>query len=177
MASVPPLQTGQMQLGHRGFALIKAFEGCAKLLADGRVAAYPDPASPLAQSGVGSGDPWTIGWGATGHDIKRGTVWSQAQCDARFAVHLTQFVAEVNDALLVPGGGYARTTQSQFDALVSFHFNTGAIRKASLTRLHRAGSFELAAAEFGKWVNARGKSMTGLIRRRKAEAALYRSET
>lgn len=149
-----------MQIGSKGESLIKSFEGCEKKRPDGKFDAYPDP-------GTG-GDPWTIGWGSTGKDIRRGTVWTQAECDARFAKHIQHFVADVNTAL-----AGAPTTQNQFDALVSFHYNTGAIFKATLTKLHKAGKFAEAAAQFGKWVNAGGHPMNGLIRRRKAEAALY----
>lgn len=150
-----------MMLGKAGEALIKQFEGCAKKRPDGKFEAYPDP-------GTG-GDPWTIGWGTTGKDIRKGLVWTQAECDARFAKHIQSFVADVNTAL-----EGAKVTQNQFDALVSFHYNTGAIFKATLTKLHKAGKYDLAAAEFGKWVNAGGKRMNGLVRRRAAEAELYR---
>ena len=147
-------------IGDAGLRLIKRFEGCARARGDGTFAAYPDP-------GTG-GAPWTIGWGATGPDIGPGTVWTQAQCDARLATDLNRFASEVVRAL-----GDAMTTQDQFDALVSFHYNTGAIARASLTRLHCAGNYALAAQEFGKWVHAGGRRLTGLVRRRAAEAALY----
>ena len=143
-----------------GIALIKRFEGCAKRRPDGCFAAYPDP-------GTG-GDPWTIGWGATGMSIVQGTVWTAAECDARLEHDLVRFSREVARAV-----GDSPTSQNQFDALVSFHYNTGAIAKATLTKRHKAGDFTGAQAEFGKWVHAGGKRMNGLIRRRAEEAALY----
>lgn len=149
-----------MMLGKAGEALIKQFEGCAKKRPDGKFEAYPDP-------GTG-GDPWTIGWGTTGKDIRKGLVWTQAECDARFAKHIQSFVADVNTAL-----EGAKTTQNQFDALVSFHYNTGAIFRSTLLKLHKAGKFAQAADEFGRWVTAGGKRMNGLVRRRKAERDLY----
>lgn len=148
-------------IGSAGLELIKRFEGCARARPDGRFEAYPDP-------GTG-GDPWTIGWGATGRGIGPGTVWTLAECDARLARDLARFARDVARAL-----GEARTSPQQFDALVSFHYNTGAIARATLTRLHKTGRFDQAAEEFGKWVHAGGKRMNGLIRRRAAEAALYR---
>lgn len=156
-------RTGLRQIGPAGIALIKRFEGCAKKRADGQFEAYPDP-------GTG-GDPWTIGWGATGKGIGRGTVWTQAQCDARLEADLVRYSADVARAL-----GDAPTSQHQFDALVSFHYNTGAIARATLTRLHKGGDFAGAAAEFGKWVHAGGRRLAGLVRRREAEAALYRGD-
>lgn len=149
-------------IGPAGLALIKSFEGCAKKRADGRVEAYPDP-------GTG-GDPWTIGWGATGPGIAKGTIWTQAECDARLERDLARFAADVTRAI-----GNALTTQGQFDAMVSFHYNTGAIARATLTRLHKAGDFVGAAAECAKWNKAAGKVLPGLTRRRLAEAALYGS--
>jgi GH24 family phage-related lysozyme (muramidase) len=143
--------------------LVQEFEGCAKKRPDGRYDAYPDP-------GTG-GDPWTIGWGTTGPDVKKGTIWTKQQCDDRFAAHLEQFAAKV-DRLLAG----ALTTQNQFDAMVSFAYNLGAGNLASSTLLkkHKARDYEGAAAEFGKWTKAAGKVLPGLVRRRAAEAALYR---
>jgi GH24 family phage-related lysozyme (muramidase) len=155
-------------VGPEGTALIKRFEGCARLRPDGLVEAYPDP-------GTG-GEPWTIGWGATGRDdfnggrIGPGTVWTQAQCDARLATDLARYAAEVAAAI-----GDAPTTQAQFDALVSFHYNTGAIARATLTKRHIAGDYQGAAREFARWTRAGGRVLKGLVRRRAAEAELYLS--
>lgn len=147
-----------------GIALIKRFEGCARLRRDGLVEAYPDP-------GTG-GAPWTIGWGATRDGLHgfvgRDTIWTQAQCDERLADDLALYEREVEAAI-----GKAPTTQRQFDALVSFHYNTGAIARATLTAKHRAGDFEAALAEFARWNRAGGKVLKGLVRRRAAEASHY----
>ena len=153
-------------IGPAGIALIKRFEGCARLQLDGLVGAYPDP-------GTGS-EPWTIGWGATGRDhvhggrIGPGTVWTQAQCDARLTDDLARYASEVAAAL-----GDAPTTQSQFDALVSFHYNTGAIARATLTAKHCKGDTAGAAREFARWNRAGGRVLKGLGRRRAEEAELY----
>ncbi len=147
-------------ISDEGIAFVQRFEGCAKVRRDGLVEAYPDPGS--------GGDPWTIGWGATGHGIARGTVWTQERCDARLAADLASYSQEVARAL-----DGAPTTQSEFDALVSFHYNTGAISRATLTKYHRAGRKSAAAAEFARWNRAAGRILPGLVNRRKAEAALY----
>lgn len=139
-----------------GLALIKRFEGC-------RLSAYPDP-------GTG-GEPWTIGWGTTridGRPVMPGTTISQAEADRLLHEDLERYAAEVDEAI-----GDAPTTQAQFDALVSFHYNTGAIGRATLTSLHRSGDYAGAAREFSRWVHAGGRVMTGLVRRRAAEEALY----
>jgi GH24 family phage-related lysozyme (muramidase) len=157
-------QDTPLTIGARGIALIKQFEGCARVRTEGMVEAYPDP-------GTG-GDPWTIGWGATGRGIGPGTVWTRAQCDERLESDLVRYASDVANAL-----GDAETSQSQFDALVSFHYNTGAIGRATLTKRHKAGNFDAAAQEFSRWNRAGGRAMKGLTRRRNAEASLYRGNT
>ncbi|MDJ0979880.1 MAG: lysozyme [Erythrobacter sp.] len=150
-----------------GIALIKRFEGCARLRTDGLLEAYPDP-------GTG-GDPWTIGWGATGAGLDRGsrigpgTVWTQGQCDARLDRDLKLHAGDVARAI-----GDSPTTQAQFDALVSFHYNTGAIARATLTKKHKAQDYEGAAREFRRWNKAGGRVLKGLVRRRSEEERLYR---
>ncbi|KPL69665.1 hypothetical protein SZ64_17125 [Erythrobacter sp. SG61-1L] len=150
------------RIGPNGIALIQSFEGCARQRADGLFEAYPDP-------GTG-GPPWTIGWGATGRGIGPDTVWTRRQCDARLEADLALYADAVDRAL-----GDAPTSQPQFDALVSFHYNTGAIGRATLTRRHAAGDFSGAAREFARWNRAGGKVLKGLTRRREAEALLYAS--
>ena len=153
------------RIGAEGVALIKRFEGCARLRRDGMVEAYPDP-------GTG-GAPWTIGWGATRNGlygfVERETVWSQAQCDERLIDDLKHYANDVVRAI-----GDAPTTQAQFDAMVSFHYNTGAIHRATLTKKHKAGDFAGAASEFARWNKAGGRVLKGLVRRRAAETELYR---
>lgn len=150
------------RIGRQGIALIQRFEGCARLRPDGFYEAYPDP-------GTG-GDPWTIGWGATGPGIGPGTLWTRTQCDARLEADLARYALAVDRVL-----EDAATSQAQFDALVSFHYNTGAIAHATLTRKHIAKDYAGAAQEFTRWTRAGGRILKGLVRRRETEAALYAS--
>lgn len=138
--------------------LIRRFEGC-------RLSAYPDP-------GTG-GDPWTIGYGHTGPEVRRGLVWTQAQADAALALDVAKFADKVEKLI-----GDAATTQGEFDALVSFAYNlgTGNLASSTLLRKHKAGDKAGAAAEFGKWTRAAGRVLPGLVTRRAAEAALYKGE-
>jgi GH24 family phage-related lysozyme (muramidase) len=153
-----------MQPSQACIRLIQEFEGCAKKQPDGSFLAYPDP-------GTG-GDPWTIGWGSTGPDIRKGVVWTQQQCDDRFAEHLDEFATKVSNLL-----GDSPTTQCQFDAMVSFAYNVGVgnLSASTLLKKHKAGDYKGAAAEFARWNKAAGKVLPGLTRRRTAEAALYAS--
>lgn len=146
--------------------LVQQFEGFAKKRPDGSVEAYPDPAT--------GGDPWTIGFGTTGPDVKKGTVWTRKQAEDRFAAHLNEFAAKVTKLL-----GSSPTTQPQFDALVSFAYNVGTanLSSSTLLRKHKARDYRGAAAEFARWNKANKKVMAGLTRRRAAEAALYRRQS
>lgn len=59
-----------------------------------------------------------------------------------FAKDTARYIADVNAALKVP------VAQHQFDALVSFHYNTGAIKRASLTRAINSDDLTSAAKGF-----------------------------
>ncbi len=156
------LQDRHLALGPAGAALIRFFESCGRRLPDGRLAAYPDPATGAA--------PWTIGWGSTGPDIAQGTIWTQAQCDARFTRDTACLAARV--AMLIAP---APTGQHQFDALVALGYNIGLhnLSGSTLLALHKAGDDAAARAQFARWNKAGGQAMAGLTRRRAAEAALY----
>ena len=64
---------------------------------------------------------------------------------------------------------------NQYGALVSFTYNLGEgnLKKSTFLKKVNAGDFAGAANEFGKWVNAGGKQLAGLVRRRKAERDLF----
>lgn len=155
-----------MKISSNGIRVIQYFESC-------RLDAYPDPAT--------GGEPWTIGWGHTGPEVKKGLRWTQAQADAQLLKDLERFEREVDGLLAV------RPTQGQFDALVSFAYNVGSdidadklpegLGDSSLLRFFNAQDMRRAQAEFSKWVYANGKPMRGLKRRRAAEAALFAGAT
>lgn len=134
--------------------LIKSFEQC-------RLKAYlPTP-----------NDVPTIGWGSTGPDIRMGMTWTQEQADSRFASDLANFADKVSQAL-----AGATTTQGQFDGMVSLAYNIGttAFANSTLLRKHKAKDYDGAAAQFAVWVRQSGKVLNGLVKRRTAEARLYR---
>ena len=144
-----------MTPGPNAIKLIKEFEGC-------RLTAYPDPAS--------GGDPWTIGYGATGAGITKGTVWTQAHADARLTSDLCRFAAIISRFIT-----NTNTTQNQFDAMMSFAYNLGAgsLEHSTLLRDHNAGNYDAAKGQFALWDKAGGQVMSGLSRRRTAEASIY----
>ena len=67
-------------------------------------------------------------------------------------------------------------TDGQFDALVSFAFNLGggALQRSTLRRKVNRQEHSAVPTEFMKWVWAGGRKQNGLVRRRKAEARIYR---
>ena len=67
-------------------------------------------------------------------------------------------------------------TQGQFDALVDWVFNLGSGRLASSTLLKclNAGRYDDAVEQLLLWTHAGGKECSALVKRREAEAALWR---
>lgn len=74
---------------------------------------------------------------------------------------------------LCPGA----TTVNQLAALTDFAFNCGAgnLQMSALRSKINRADVEGAAAEFSRWIYARGVKLPGLMRRRKAECALFLS--
>ncbi len=134
-----------------GLALTKSFEGL-------HLEAYRDCA------GV-----WTIGYGHTGPAVCAGQTISEAEAEQLLRSDLEEAVACVNRAVR------GAISQGQFDAMVDFCFNAGRGNFAQSTLLRKVNGedFEGAAAQFGLWVHAGGEVVGGLVRRRKAEAALF----
>lgn len=67
-------------------------------------------------------------------------------------------------------------SQNQFDALVSFAYNCGVNNLKSSTLLKKVNANPndpTIKAEFLKWNKASGRVLTGLTKRRQAEADLY----
>jgi lysozyme len=142
-----------------GLKLVQHFEGCEKRQADGTIKAYQDLA------GV-----WTIGFGHT-DGVRPGQVITQEQADTLLAEDLRKHERNVRGLVKVP------LEQHQFDALVAFDFNVGALNVSTLLKLLNAGSYAGAANEFPRWNKAtrNGKlvEVPGLTRRRRSEQHLF----
>lgn len=166
--SVAPNPTvGTRHISERGLAFIAEFESY-------RATTYPDPGP--------TGLPVTGGWGTTidefGKPFKLGVTHTREYWLKLKARDIARFEAAVS--ILAP-----KTTQGQFDALVSFAYNVGedmdddniaeGLGDSTLLRKHNAGDYAGAKAEFAKWNKAKGVVLNGLTRRRAAEAELYAS--
>jgi lysozyme len=143
-----------------GAALIQHFEGCLEKSGD-RYRAYTCPAGVT-----------TIGFGSThhgGHHIDSTTRWTLQECHDAFIKDMAAHERNVRKLVTVPLSPW------QFDALVSFDYNTGALGKSTLLKKVNAGDFEGAALEFHKWVKGGGKTLPGLVRRRASESLLFQN--
>jgi len=132
--------------------LIKRFEGL-------RLKAYLCPA----------GVP-TIGYGATGPDIKLGDVWTHEQADARLSKDAETAVRSAKR--LCPE---IVEDEGKLAAIADFAFNLGPTRLAgsTLRRRIKAGDYDGAAVELMKWVRGGGRVLPGLVLRRLAERNLF----
>lgn len=150
-----------MRMSDAGLALVKAFESCAVEVKSrpGFFRPYRDSAGVL-----------TIGWGHTNHHLPRfdgNAIWSQAQCDAALAGDMGTFERWVSNLAKVD------LKQCEFDALVSWAFNTGGPATATLWKKLNAGNKAAVPAELAKWNRGGGKVLRGLVRRRKAEGLMF----
>lgn len=142
-----------------GLALIKRFEGI-------RLAPYLCPALV-----------WTIGYGATydaqGDRVSRSTPALADEAEAGWL--LQRDVARVERAVdrlvTIP------VNDNQRAALTSFAFNLGpgALRASTLLKRVNNGEWADVPHQFARWVNAGGRRLPGLVRRRAAEAALWKA--
>jgi lysozyme len=141
-----------MTISENCIDLVKRFEGC-------RLSAYSDP----------GGIP-TIGYGHT-LNVQLGMSIMQDQADEFLRDDLERAADRVESCLtIVPN-------QNQFDALVSFEFNTGALKESTLARRWNQGNVLGAANQFECWtmgrVNGKMQTLPGLVLRRAAEKALF----
>lgn len=137
-----------------GLDLIREFEGC-------RLEAYKDAV------GV-----WTIGYGSTGPHVRPGMVISQAKADRLLRADLERFEQGIEALVTVP------LTDNEFAALVCWSYNVGlgAAESSTLIRVLNEGDYDAVPVELLRWNMAGGRVLNGLIRRRKAEAALWSTQ-
>ena len=147
-----------LHISQAGLNLIKQFEGCY-------LHAYYDAVHVL-----------TIGYGHTNMDgvaprVVPGLRITREQAEEilkrSLAVH---YEASVKKIVTVP------LTQHEFDALVSFCYNCGERNLQRLVRRLNKGDYNSIPAMLMSYTRAGGKILRGLVRRRSAEAALWKSE-
>lgn len=139
---------------------------------------------------------WTVGWGhamyadqlslpnvrkegytgliRSDYQLKEGDnrVWSKEELVDLFKVDINSFergVLRLSPNLV----GH----QSKFDAVVSFAYNAGLgnYQRSTIRMKVNRGDWDGAAEAFMSWTKAGGKEVAGLVKRRKAEVALFLS--
>jgi lysozyme len=137
---------------------------------------------------------WTVGWGhamyadqlrlpnvrkegytgllRSDYQLKEGDnrVWTKEELVELFKVDINSFERGV--LRLSPNlAGH----QSKFDAVVSFAYNAGLgnYQRSTIRMKVNRGDWEGAADAFMSWTKAGGKEVAGLVKRRKAEKALF----
>ena len=117
----------------------------------------------------------TIGVGHTaaagGMAPKPGGRITIEQAIALFAADLAKFERRVSAAVK------RSLTQHEFDALVSFDFNTGAIAGGTVDDKLVRGDIEASMATLQQYDKASGRKLAGLDRRRDTEEAMFRHGT
>ena len=143
----------RMKTGTEGVELIKHFEGC-------RLEAYLCPANV-----------WTIGYGHTS-GVREGDVIDQEAAEAHLIEDLEEFEGYVNDMVEIA------LKQNEFDAIVAWTFNLGPGNLKESTLLNRLnyGPLSDVPAQIQRWNRAGGQVLEGLVKRRAAEAALWKGQ-
>ena len=154
---------GRRRLSKRGAAFIAHFEGFRGQL-------YNDPAGHC-----------TIG---CGHLVHHGPINGSEPAEFRRGITRERALELLRDDASSAAHEIARSvkvklSQAQFDALISFAFNVGngAFRDSTLLRLLNQGDYGSVPAQLDRWTKAGGRTLPGLVRRRKAEGALFRDGT
>lgn len=161
-----------MKTGKKGIELIKSFES----LHDG------DLKLPGLQPKMDPIGIWTEGYGRAMRDNKgnflkgiinknlaysRVTIKNELEAEKALIEDLSAREYIVAQKIKVP------LTQNQFDALVSYIYNTGGSSTLYSLINKKASDKEIRTWFETKYITAGGVKLAGLVRRRKAEADLY----
>lgn len=154
--TTPPPANSATRMSNRGLAFLAANEGVV-----------PGPY-------LDSVDVWTCGIGHTAaagspdpYDLSRGMpddlYDATVACISLFGRDLKPYEEAVRNAFTV------NLTQEEFDAALSFHYNTGAIATATWVQTMNAGNKALASEQIMNW-----SSPPEVIPRREKEQKLFR---
>lgn len=136
-----------MHINNDGLNIIKESEGL-------RLKAYKCPA------GV-----WTIGYGHTGKDVKKGMVITEEKATELLKSDIARFEKQVATYNTI-----YNFTSNEFSALVSFAYNVGSI--TLLTRNGTRTKLQIANKMLD-YCKANGEKLNGLYKRRQKERKLF----
>lgn len=149
-----------------GRAFIEAFEGLF-------LKAYDDFDDRVVKAGERVRGTLTIGYGHTTTAgpprVYIGMEVTKQEADDMLESDLLSVELEVAHLVKVP------INQCQFDALVSFQYNTGWLThpQCSLLRALNAGNYALTEQDFALYDEAQGHVLAGLKRRRTGERLMF----
>lgn len=153
-----------MKTSSNGRKFIEGFEGLI-------LQAYDDHNDHIVEAGQNVVGTLTIGYGHTDAagppKVFVGQKLTQLEADNTLASDLTAVEIEVSHLVKVP------LNQDQYDALVSFQFNTGKLGQSTLLKELNEGNYTAAADQFLVWNHVSGVVVAGLTRRRTAERAMF----
>lgn len=153
-----------MKTNRPGLDLIKEFEGCI-------LYAYDDATEKMVKAGETARGTLTIGYGHTNAaglpKVVPGQRITKVQAEEILKTDLGKVEKQVSDLVKV------KINQNQFDALVSFHYNTGALGRSSALRLLNSGDYAGCADALTLYNRGNGQVLQGLVRRREAEKKLF----
>ena len=135
------------KINKSGLNLIKKYEGC-------RLTSYICPAGVL-----------TIGYAHTGKDVKPNQTITKKKAISLLKKDLARFERHVQSYNYI-----YEWTDNEFSALVSFAFNIGNIDQLTAYGTRTRSQIRSAMV---KYVKANGKTLAGLVKRRKAELKLF----
>lgn len=144
-------------MNEAGYKLLKDFEGFEP-------EAYWDKYGKI----------WTIGWGFT-KGVKDGDTMTEEEGNERLRQEIQEYERGVLRLCTL------EPNENQLSAMVCLAWNIGLHPKkgfpiSAVLRYHNLGDFKKAADSFKSWQKSGGIELPGLVRRRKAEAALYLKE-
>ena len=135
------------KINKSGLNLIKKYEGC-------KLTSYICPAGVL-----------TIGYGHTGKDVKPNQTITKKKAISLLKKDLARFERHVQSYNYI-----YEWTDNEFSALVSFAYNIGNIDQLTAYGTRTRSQIRTAML---KYVKANGKTLPGLVKRRKAELKLF----
>ena len=146
-----------MKTGSKGIELIKKYEGF-------------EPEPYLCPAGIP-----TIGYGATYYENGDSVSLTDCSMTEPEAEQLLMYMLDRYEK------GVSRylarsITNNQFSALVSFAYNLGlgALKGSTLLKvINKDPLNEDIKHQFSRWVKAEGRTLAGLVKRRKEESKLY----
>jgi len=168
-------QTEQMAgLPEEGVRLTMAFESMLKKIGDGKVKAYLDPVRVV-----------TIGYGTTRWDVPSlsiDTIWTITYAEGVFFDSLRKKYLPVVEKWAQKSP--KKLTSQQMGALLSMVYNCGEgifydPKTGNLRNIGRAlvaGKLDEVPEYMSRWDKAGGKTLAGLVRRRKAEGLLWKGD-